>query len=164
MDNSDTIITKSAKETQKFGQTLADSLMGDLSKRKKQPSIFCLYGELGSGKTTFVQGFAKELGVSSRLLSPTFIIVRRYSLDAFEKFFYHIDLFRIKNDKDVVGLGLHEIFSDPSAIILIEWAERLGSLLPEQRMDITFIVVGDEERKIIINPKSQITNHKQISN
>jgi tRNA threonylcarbamoyladenosine biosynthesis protein TsaE len=150
MDTIDTIITKSAEETQKFGQTLADSLMEERAKEKKQPHIFCLYGELGSGKTTFVQGFAKGLGITSRLLSPTFIIVRRYSLNSSQIFFYHIDLYRIKSDTDLIGLGLCEIFSDPSGIICIEWADRLRSLLPKTRTDITFEVFSDVMRNIVV--------------
>ena len=145
MDSNVSIITKSAKETQDYGQTVADSL--------KPPAIFCLYGELGSGKTTFTQGFAKGLGISTRLLSPTFIIVRRYSLPNPTIFLYHIDLYRIKNEHDLDGLGLREIFSDPNAIILIEWAERLESLLPVQRTDIQFGVIDKYKRRITINVK-----------
>ena len=147
MDNTYSIITKSARETQTFGQAVAASLIGQ---RKQHPRIFCLYGELGSGKTTYTQGFAKGMGLSSRLLSPTFIIVRRYSLIRGETFFYHIDLYRIKNAGDLDGLGLREIFSDPNAIILIEWAQRLRALLPEKRTDITFEVINEKERKITL--------------
>ncbi|HCM82721.1 TPA: tRNA (adenosine(37)-N6)-threonylcarbamoyltransferase complex ATPase subunit type 1 TsaE [Patescibacteria group bacterium] len=151
MGNSYTIITKSAQETKRFGQTLADSLMGKRGKEKNQPLVICLSGELGSGKTTFVQGFAKGLGVTSRLLSPTFIIVRRYSVLDKKIFFYHVDLYRIKNTADLDGLGLREIFSDPFAITCIEWPEQLGSLLPKTRTDIMFEVIGEEERKIMVN-------------
>jgi len=150
MDNTHTIRTKSAKETQTIGQTMAASLMEERKLGKKSPSIFCLYGELGSGKTTFVQGFARGLGLTTRLLSPTFIIVRRYSLQTQKIFLYHIDLYRINHGEGIDGLGLREIFSDPSAIILLEWADRLGSLLPIQRTDITFNVQGEDEREIMI--------------
>lgn len=127
------------------GEKLAASLMGD---GEKHPHILCLYGELGSGKTTFTQGFAKGLGLSSRLLSPTFIIVRRYLLPATQSFFYHVDLYRTKSEQDIKGLGLTEILSDPSAIVLIEWAERLGTFLPKNRTDVAFEVVNENERTI----------------
>ena len=158
MDTTDTMLTKRASETQEFGQTVAASLT--------PPVVVCLYGELGSGKTTFVQGFAKGLGIDTRLLSPTFIIVRRYSLKSRKSFFYHIDLYRTNTVSDLEGLGLREIFSDPHAIICIEWAERLGNLLPKDRIDIQFEVVNDEERKIIVNKaiKSEARSTKSETN
>ena len=143
-----TVITKNAQETQEYGQTLAAALMAERDGIVKQPLILCLYGELGSGKTTFVQGFAKGLGIVSRLPSPTFIIVRRYSMVGSKNFFYHIDLYRIENTADLSGLGLREIFLDPTGIICIEWAERLGLLLPKNRADITFNIMSKEKRKI----------------
>lgn len=120
------IITADAQETAEVGQKLAHQL---------KTRIVCLYGNLGSGKTTFAQGFAKGLGITTRLLSPTFIIVRRYDIPSSEKLLYHIDLYRIS---DFDGLGLTEIFSDPNAIVVIEWAEKLGTLLPKERVDIHF--------------------------
>lgn len=138
MDNNREIITDSAQETAEVGQKLARNLAG---------RIICLYGDLGSGKTTFTQGFAKGLGITQRPLSPTFIIVRRYDIPDSEKFLYHIDLYRIANFD---GLGLTEIFSDPNAIIVIEWAEKLGDALPKGRMDIHFTTLADEKHKISI--------------
>jgi len=144
--------TKSAKETQNLGKTIANSFLE--KKESSHPSnrafILCLYGELGSGKTTFVQGFAKGLGIRTRLLSPTFIIVRRYPLKKNPFLFYHVDLYRIDTMRDLEGLGMRELLTDPSLVIVIEWAERLETLLPKERMDITFEVVGEEERKISI--------------
>jgi len=118
----------------------------------ESPAIYCLYGELGSGKTTFIQGFARGLGITTRLLSPTFIIVRRYALKVPASFLYHIDLYRTQSMKDLEGLGLSEIFSDPHAIILMEWADRLGSLLPHKRTDIHFETLSEDERKITVEP------------
>jgi len=118
------------------------------------PIICCLYGELGSGKTTFTQGFEKGLGITARLLSPPFIIVRRYSLKNDNLFLYHVDLYRIKNKLGFEGLGLREIFSDSNAIILIEWAERLGSLLPNIRTDIHFSMMSENERRIEVSENS----------
>ena len=152
MDTTHTVFTKSAKETQNLGKTIADSFLKEKESGHflDRALILCLYGELGSGKTTFTQGFAKGLGISTRLLSPTFIIVRRYSVQNRNNFFYHIDLYRIKNMSDLDGLGLREIFSDPHAIICIEWAERLGKLLPKNKIDIQFEVLNEEERRISI--------------
>lgn len=113
--------------------------MGEkLARTVRGGDILCLYGELGSGKTTFTQGFAKGLGITTRLLSPTFIIVRRYQIPLSEKFLYHIDLYRLKNIDDLKELGLSEIFTDPNAYVVVEWAEKLGELQPHRRVDIHF--------------------------
>lgn len=112
--------------------------------------VICLYGELGSGKTTFAQGVAKAIGITSRLLSPTFIIVRRYSLPQRAGFLYHLDLYRIEGEKDLLGLGIQEILADPSSVVLIEWAEKLGSLLPKERVDVRFSVLEDGKHHLSI--------------
>jgi tRNA threonylcarbamoyladenosine biosynthesis protein TsaE len=114
------------------------------------PRILCLYGQLGSGKTTFTQGFARGLGITSRLLSPTFIIVRRYDIPSSEQFLYHIDLYRLKNVTEMEELGLDEIFTDLRSYVVIEWAEKLGELLPKHRIDIRFTVVDYGKHKITI--------------
>ncbi len=132
MGNAQTIITKSAKETQEVGERLAASIVNDSS----LPRICCLYGELGTGKTVFTQGFAKGLGLPSRLVSPTFIIIKRYDLKKYKQFFYHVDLYRLQKMEDIESLGLDEIFNDKDAVIVIEWAERLGAHLPKSRIDI----------------------------
>ncbi len=108
----------------------------------------CLYGELGSGKTTFVQGFGKAFGITSRLLSPTFFIVRRYPFVKQSGFFYHIDLYRIGDEKELVELGIPEILRDSDSIVLIEWADTLGGLLPKRRVDIRFEVLENDSHKI----------------
>lgn len=131
------MVTTSAKETQKIGAELA----------KSGARIVCLYGELGSGKTTFTQGFAKGLGITSRLLSPTFIIVRRYDIPSSEKYFCHVDLYRVNNIGD---LGLEEIFADPHAFVVIEWADRLRDMLPKKRIDIYFSVDEHDKHTISI--------------
>lgn len=133
-------VTKSAAETKKLGEEIG---------RANTFNIICLWGNLGSGKTTFVQGFARGLGITSRLLSPTFIIVRRYQLSSDNGFLYHLDLYRMKEPKDASSVGFEEMIADPDSVVVIEWPERLGTLLPEKRIDITFSVLpnGDHEIK-----------------
>jgi tRNA threonylcarbamoyladenosine biosynthesis protein TsaE len=141
-----TIITQSAQETQKLGGEIAASV-----KEGKAPRILCLYGQLGSGKTTFVQGYAKGLGLThARLLSPTFIIVRRYKIPSSEKLLHHMDLYRIENSHDLEGLGLSEIFVDKDSFVVIEWPERLGDSLPSQRLDIRFQMLEDGSHEVRI--------------
>lgn len=145
MDDTHEIITKTAEETAAVGENLAHLA----------PHILCLYGNLGSGKTTFTQGFAKGLGITSRLLSPTFIIVRRYDIPLSEKKLYHIDLYRLNSVDQMEELGLEEIFTDSASVVVIEWAERLGELLPKDRVDIHFETLNDDSHKIIIKKYGQ---------
>lgn len=157
-------ITTSPQETANLGQELGSVVRKKekgnpserLGTRRKKGSArsgattVCLYGELGSGKTTLVQGLAKTLGITSRLLSPTFFIVRRYSIPHSVGFFYHIDLYRIMGEKELMELGLSEIFADPDSIVFIEWAEKLGSLLPKRRIEIRFSILSDDTHRITI--------------
>lgn len=130
-------VTKSSKETQDLARKLAKGLKGD--------EFIALFGDLGSGKTTFVQGLAKGLGIADRIISPTFIIIREYRLR--DRTFYHVDLYRVQK---VEGLELEEIVKSRKGIIAIEWAEKIKNLLPERRKEIYFEYLGGEERKITI--------------
>lgn len=151
-----TIITQSPQETARVGEELGNRLRkkvnGKREKGRGGAVVICLYGELGSGKTTFAQGFARGLGITSRLLSPTFIIVRRYQLPKTIGFLYHIDLYRV-TEKDLTGLGLSEIFSDCNSYVLIEWAEKLGNCMPKERIDVRFKTLEDGRHVLTISGK-----------
>ena len=156
------IITQSAQETQKLGEKIGRTLALD----KLRPIVLCLYGELGSGKTTFLQGLAKGLGINKRITSPTFVFVKRYEIRETRDVkrityhisrFYHVDLYRVEKLKEAKNLGLEEVFSDPKAVVAIEWAEKITCLpagrkeiLPKKRIDIFFNYVSENQRKIII--------------
>ena len=138
--------TKNYLETQQAGFDLAKNLKGG--------EVICLHGDLGSGKTTFVQGLAKGLGIDAKIISPTFIIMRSYEIrlkneDLGFKNFYHVDLYRIENEKDVKGLGLMEFMKDPESVIAIEWPEKIENLLPEKRIDIIFNYLDEDRREIV---------------
>jgi len=148
MGNTQTITTNNAKETEKLGEELAAYITSVQKEGTVVPHIVCLYGELGAGKTVFTQGFAKGLGLPSRLVSPTFIIIRRYDLENYAQYFYHVDLYRLQKIEDIESLGLFEIFNDKHAIVVIEWADRLGVHLPKLRVDIHFKIANDGEREI----------------
>lgn len=152
------IITDSAEETQKVASGIAKNLRGG--------EVIALHGDLGSGKTTFVQGLAKGLGIERKIISPTFIIVRIYAFDTTRfndlNHFYHIDLYRIEQENGLVGLGIEEIVNDSENIVAIEWAERMESLLPEKRIDIWFEYVEEERRRITIEAqKSKVKDQSQ---
>lgn len=138
-------ITNNFKETQKLGYNFADVL--------EKGDIVCLYGDLGSGKTTFVQGLAERLGIKNRIISPTFVMVRSYRLEAMS--FYHIDLYRVESKEDIEGLGIEEILNDTNNIVIIEWAEKLKRDLPKKRIDIEFFYEKENVRKIIFRSLNQ---------
>ncbi len=138
-----TTITKSFIETQQFGKVFLQKLNG--------AHVLALHGDLGSGKTTFVQGLAQGLRITQRIISPTFIIMRTYQANAFGfKYFYHVDLYRIETERDIEGLGLIEIMEDPENLVVIEWPEKIENLLPENRVDLFFEYIADDQRKINI--------------
>lgn len=135
-------ITESFEETQKAGEEFAKRLY------LEGVNLIALYGDLGSGKTTFVQGLAKGLGIKKRIISPTFIIIRKYELGIRD--FYHIDLYRVQSGDDIKGLGIEEIINNRQNIVAIEWAERMERLLPKKRIDIYFEYLDENKRKITI--------------
>lgn len=142
--NSKIYNTQNLKETQSIAEELAKSLKGG--------EILCLFGDLGSGKTTFIQGLAKGLGVKQRIISPSFLIIRNYELGTMNKkfdCFYHIDLYRIQTKNDIQGLGIEEIINNKKNVVAIEWAEKLKTL-PKKRIEIHFEYVDENKRKIII--------------
>lgn len=110
--------------------------------------MVCLWGDLGSGKTTFVQGMARGLGIQPRLLSPTFIIVRHYRVPITETSMYHLDLYRFSGTGSVNDIGLSDMIHEPGSIVIIEWPERLGTLLPLSRVDVRFEIVHEASRRI----------------
>lgn len=127
-------ISYSESATEKIGKEFA-------AKLRKGDNVL-LYGDLGFGKTTFVKGVAKGLGVETRIISPTFPIIRKH-----EKF-YHIDLYRVEDAKDFEKIGLSEIFEDKDLFKIVEWAEKIEKL-PEKRWEVRFSL--NKENVRIIN-------------
>ncbi len=147
----ETIQTKSIEETQSFAKIFAKKLHGG--------DVVLLYGNLGAGKTTFVQGLANGLGIEKRIISPTFIIMRTYEIQgksnrsadgANAKTFYHVDLYRLKQESEIENIGLVDLMGKDDGIVVIEWPERLGGLLPKNAWEIYFETVGENERKVIV--------------
>lgn len=139
------IITKSAKETEKLGKQIAVKL--------KAPVFIAFYGNLGAGKTTFIQAVAKGLGIEKRVVSPTFILAREYEIKENPsglKKLYHVDLYRINNSQEAEAIGIDEMMKDNAGVVLVEWAERMKDALPEKRIDVRMENIGENKRKIII--------------
>ena len=123
--------SKSAEETQKLGEHIAAYL--------KPGDVLCLYGDLGSGKTTFVQGIAKGLEIEEIPNSPTFIIQREYPVTKNGiSTLYHLDLYRMENESDIQSTGISSTLKEKDAVVIIEWPEKALKLLPEKRIDVHF--------------------------
>lgn len=113
--------------------------------------VIALSGDLGGGKTTFVQGLGAGLGVSERVTSPTFILMREYLGGRYP--LMHIDVFRLKKVQEVIDLGYDE-FLDPSYIVAVEWGDVIEPLLPPEHLLIEFkFGNGDLNREIAITPR-----------
>ncbi len=113
--------------------------------------VVALSGELGSGKTTFTQGFAKALGIKERITSPTFVLLKRFKIDDLRfKNFVHIDAYRFENSKEILDLGWKEMVNESKNIILIEWAEKIKKILPKNCFWVKFKHKGPRKRSIDI--------------
>jgi tRNA threonylcarbamoyladenosine biosynthesis protein TsaE len=147
-------ITKSYQQTQKLGQDSAQEVLQ--LPAQKRAVVILLYGDLGGGKTTFLQGFAKGLGIKQKVLSPTFVIMKHFQVSSFRfrvssfKSFYHIDCYRLKDYKDAQELGLKELFKKRENIIAIEWPERIKKILPKNAIKIKFKFINKNQRSIDI--------------
>ncbi len=142
------IISYNSSETKRAGEELALKILSSPQKGR----ILALKGGLGAGKTTFLQGFAKGLGVKKRVLSPTFVIFNRFKLKSpcFENF-YHFDCYRIESFKEMEILGFREIISSPGNIIAVEWPEKIRKILPKRIIELKFKILENDKRKIIID-------------
>src|SRR3989344_4487190 len=110
-------------------------------------TVIALIGELGAGKTTFVQKFARACGITEPVLSPTFVILKNYQLPITNYRFIHIDAYRLKNSQELINLGINDLIADPNNVILIEWADRVSDILPDDCITIRFDHVNESTRK-----------------
>ncbi|MEK7542801.1 MAG: tRNA (adenosine(37)-N6)-threonylcarbamoyltransferase complex ATPase subunit type 1 TsaE [Patescibacteria group bacterium] len=145
------IKSPSAKVTKKFGETLG------LELRKKIPKVngalvISLRGELGSGKTTLIQGIARGLGLKRHIVSPTFLLMRVYAIAKKQKRkLLHIDAYRIATKKDAAILENKDFFNNPAHIVAVEWPERIPHLMRKRTIEITIKHgTSEHERSIIM--------------
>lgn len=146
-------VSKKLEDTKKIAHNFADSLDG----AHQGATIVGLYGELGSGKTTFMKYLAESFGVKETIKSPTFVIMKIYELVASSKqpasrfkHLIHIDAYRIEKEEEILNLGWNEIIATPKNLICIEWADKITGIMPPHIV-ITFEHVSENERKIIID-------------
>lgn len=118
------------------------ALAREVAAELKAGDVVCLEGDLGAGKTTFTQGLAAAMGVPGRVNSPTFCIVQEHGK------LVHMDLYRLKDEDDVLAIGWEDYLAD-GAILVVEWPERAGSLIPENAIHIVFRHGEKEEQRTI---------------
>lgn len=129
------VVTRAPDETRKVGAALAELLApGD---------VVSLTGELGAGKTAFVQGAARALGVQDPVTSPTFVLVRQYRGDVPV---HHVDVYRLDRIQEVLDLGFEDLL-DPSGVVFIEWGDAIDTLLPDDHLRVE-ITTDDEVRRL----------------
>ena len=133
------ITTYSEEETIELAQNIESEKFPNM--------VICLKGDLGSGKTVFAKGFANALGIEDVVSSPTFTIIKEY-LDG-EMPLYHMDVYRLDGNTD--GIGIEEYFSK-NGVVIIEWAETIKDILPKERLEISFKIVDENKRVLVIKP------------
>lgn len=130
------IISNSVKDTLNLGRSMAKEL--------QKGDIICLFGELGSGKTVLTKGIAWGLSIKrNNIISPSFVLIRRHR--GAKLSLYHFDLYRLKGPEDILALGYEEYIYD-DAVTVIEWADRLGCLLPKEFLKIELCIKVDTKR------------------
>jgi tRNA threonylcarbamoyladenosine biosynthesis protein TsaE len=147
------LTTASSAATKKFASILAKEIARTPSDRAR---VIALSGNLGAGKTTFTQGFAKALGIARPVQSPTFVVMKIYELEEkYLKHLVHIDAYRIETSQELDHLGFRELLKDKDAVILIEWADRVKKILPKDTMWLTFEHGKTMTERLIIFSKRQ---------
>ena len=135
------ITTASFEETENTGFRLAQEL--------KLGSTVLLFGNLGAGKTVFSRGFARGLGITEPVSSPTYTIVQEYDIPSGGRL-YHLDLYRISGVESALAFGVDEFIDDDNAIRLIEWPMRIDGILPDNCIKVTIDHIDDNTRNISI--------------
>jgi len=121
------------------------ALARQLAAELKPGDVVCLEGDLGAGKTTFTQGLAAALGVTGRVTSPTFCLVQEHRG---RTLLVHMDLYRLHGEDDVLAIGWEDYLAE-GAILVVEWPERAGSLIPPNARHVVFThLEGDERRRL----------------
>jgi tRNA threonylcarbamoyladenosine biosynthesis protein TsaE len=113
-------------------------------------TVFAFYGEMGAGKTTFINALCRELGVVDDVTnSPSFSIINEYRSDTTAELIYHFDLYRLENLEEAIDIGVEDYF-DSGALCLLEWPERIEPMLPDDTVNVTIKVNDDNSRDIIV--------------
>ncbi len=133
-------VSRDVNETKK----IAESFLNKILKKKKQAQgalVVGLSGDLGAGKTVFVQAVGKHLGIKNKITSPTFVIMKKYPIGKTYgvKFLFHFDAYRLKNEKELLHLGWEEIINNKEHLVFIEWPENVSGAMPP---DASFVYIS----------------------
>ncbi|MEK7607694.1 MAG: tRNA (adenosine(37)-N6)-threonylcarbamoyltransferase complex ATPase subunit type 1 TsaE [Patescibacteria group bacterium] len=145
------MISKSLEETREIARDFAKKV----APRTNGALVVALSGSLGSGKTTFTKAFAGIFGIHEReVTSPTFVIMKSYDLNSKNfsfKRFVHVDAYRLEKALEIEKLGWKKLLEDTNNLILIEWPENIGKVLPENAVEISFKFIDENTREIVFN-------------
>lgn len=144
-----TVISQSLKETKKIAADFLAAVKDQSSAPRAM--VIGLSGELGAGKTAFTQAIATSLGIKERVLSPTFIIMRRYAINppyGNFVFLYHWDCYRLEQATEITALGWPAILDDPANIVIVEWPEKIQALWPAGYWRVRFKVLSPKKREM----------------
>ncbi|MBI2459407.1 MAG: tRNA (adenosine(37)-N6)-threonylcarbamoyltransferase complex ATPase subunit type 1 TsaE [Parcubacteria group bacterium] len=138
-----TFFSRSEKQTLNFAKKFSKNLTGGL--------VLGLVGNLGAGKTIFTKGLALGLGIKKNLTSPTFVLMKIYPVSQHQpiKFLVHLDAYRIKRASELTAIGAAEYFNRPDTITVIEWADKIKTILPKKARLIKINLQKNNLRKII---------------
>lgn len=136
-------ITKSQAETEKIAKELVQKLQGG--------EVLALVGNLGAGKTVFVKGLAKSLGIEDNITSPTFVLMKIYQTQHEKiKRLVHVDCYRLEKTEDLAEIGLADYLNDPENIVVIEWADRVVNL-PKNTININIDYIEGQTRRVRVS-------------
>ncbi|MBI5051967.1 MAG: tRNA (adenosine(37)-N6)-threonylcarbamoyltransferase complex ATPase subunit type 1 TsaE [Chloroflexi bacterium] len=140
------VITHSPAQTYQLGQQLGAMI--------REGDLICLCGELGAGKTTLASGIGNGWGAREIVNSPTFVFVNEYS-DSRGRRLYHIDAYRLRDAADSQSIALDDLLNDPHGAVMIEWAERVQDVLPNEYLQIDLVAVDDQTRQVKLEARGE---------
>ncbi|MES2315206.1 MAG: tRNA (adenosine(37)-N6)-threonylcarbamoyltransferase complex ATPase subunit type 1 TsaE [Patescibacteria group bacterium] len=132
------MLSKNIKKTAEVSKVFLNRILKDT--KQKGALVVALSGDLGAGKTAFTQTFGKHLGIKNKMSSPTFVLIKKYPIKLKDyKYFFHLDAYRLKNEKELLHLGWDEIIKDKEHIVFIEWPENVAKAIPRgaKRVKVT---------------------------
>ncbi len=147
------MISKDIKDTEAFAKAFLEELLGSLA--RGGALVVGLSGEQGAGKTAFTQAVAKALGIKMKVNSPTFVIMKKYPIKNNKhkqpfKFLFHLDAYRLKNERELLHLGWEEIISNKEHLVFIEWPENVAKAMPKHSRSIKISHIKEGQRMLKI--------------
>ena len=145
-------VIKSLEEMDEFASSCAARF--ERHAKKDAAAVVGLYGDLGAGKTAFVKALAKTYGIAEHITSPTFVIMKKYSIPqprtSHFKLLIHLDAYRLEKGSELEHLGWNEIISNPQNLVCIEWPERVADVMPKDHSALKFTFIDETVREVVI--------------